>query len=495
MGDKGETEAFVRLATQNRLDRVSRPMRGKKGRFQEMEFPLPLDAGILRGPERFRIAFDAANIGMALLDLRGNFVEVNQKLTALFGRGREELQGLNFADLAVAERESPWAACLNEVTKSDTLQCVSEGRFLHKQGKAFFAEVSYGLALSDAGAPLCLVASFTDITERKRFEAALEQQASIDPLTGALNRMRMEERINLELLRSERHGHKLSLVLVDLDHFKLVNDTWGHAAGDLVLGGFGDIVRDCLRLTDFFGRWGGEEFLILLPDTGPSGADRVAERLRAAIEAFSFPGGIRVTASLGVAGRRPGESFAPLLARADKAMYRAKQSGRNRVAIDAEDLEWESVARPGVARKLELHWKHGYESGQPIIDAEHRQLFHTANLLMSSIAADQPMGTVIALVRSLVGEIEAHFDHEEQLLDAMRYPQAVAHAEKHSMLLGRAREMAARFEAAQVSSGDLVGFVVHDVIARHLLQEDRKFFPCIKKQGARPGQEKQRAGA
>lgn len=475
----------MRLASENRLDRVARPMRDKKGRFQGMEFPFPPGAGIPRDTDRFRIAFDAANIGMALLDLKGNFVEVNQKLAALFGRSREELHGLSFMDLAVGEGKSPWDERLNEVMKSDTLQSVSEGRFLHKQGKAFLAEVFYGLALSEAGGPLCLVASFTDITERKRFEATLEQQASIDPLTGALNRTRMEERINLELLRSERHGHKLSLLLADLDHFKAVNDTWGHAAGDLVLSSFGDIARYCLRLTDLLGRWGGEEFLILLPDTGPSGAERVAERLRGAIAEFSFPGGIRVTASLGVAGRRLGESFAPLLARADQAMYRAKQSGRNRVVIDAEDLECESMARPGAARKLELHWKHTYESGQPSIDSEHRQLFQTANQLMSAIAADQPMGTLIALVRSLVGEIEAHFDHEEQLLEAMRYPQAGAHAELHSMLLARARETAARFETAQTSSSDLVGFVVHDVIARHLLQEDRKFFAFIKKPGVR----------
>jgi diguanylate cyclase (GGDEF)-like protein/PAS domain S-box-containing protein len=301
---------------------------------------------ILDSPERFRVAFESANIGIALVDLKGNFIEVNQELSRLFGCAREELETLNIGDLAAPGDKVQSLECLGDILAGDTLRGVSEARFLNKKGRTLFVEVSYGLARSCTGIPLYFTVSFRDITERKRLEARLVQQASIDPLTGALNRMRIEERGRQELMRSDRYGHKLSLVLLDLDHFKLVNDTHGHAAGDLVLSAFGDIARSCLRLTDLLGRWGGEEFVILLPDTGPAGAGQVAERLRANLQSFCFPAGVRATASLGVASRRPGENLAGLIGRADGAMYRAKQDGRNRVVIDAVDLAVETVARP-----------------------------------------------------------------------------------------------------------------------------------------------------
>jgi diguanylate cyclase (GGDEF)-like protein/PAS domain S-box-containing protein len=345
----------VHLANQNRLDKVSRSIRDERGRSQGLGLRLQPVPAALDSPERFRLAFESANIGIALVDLKGNFIEVNQELCRIFACAREELESVNMADLAAPgdkAQSRDWRAAMLE---GNTLRAVSEGRFLNKKGRILFIEVSYGLARSRSGTPLYFTVSFRDITERKRLEAKLERQASVDPLTGALNRMRIEERGKLELMRSERHGHKLSVVLVDLDHFKLVNDTYGHAAGDLVLSGFGEIARACLRLTDLLGRWGGEEFVLLLPDTGPAGAGQVAERLRATLQDFRFPAGVRATASLGVAGHRPGETLAALIGRADGAMYRAKQAGRNRVLVDPEDLARESAARPQQFHPFQPH--------------------------------------------------------------------------------------------------------------------------------------------
>src|SRR5208337_1683677 len=133
--------------------------------------------------------------------------------------------------------------------------------------------------------------------------------ASTDPLTGAMNRIRIEERARFELMRSDRYGNKLSLLMIDLDHFKKVNDTYGHSAGDKVLKGFCDIARGLLRSIDILGRWGGEEFVALLPETSLAGAKIVAERLRSMIESSSFDNRIRVTASIGVACHREDEEF------------------------------------------------------------------------------------------------------------------------------------------------------------------------------------------
>jgi diguanylate cyclase (GGDEF)-like protein/PAS domain S-box-containing protein len=288
----------------------------------------------------FRFAFDCANIGMGLVDRDGRFFKVNPKLTEILGFTREDLEGKTIYSLSAPGDRSPTLECLRAMLETGASQAAFEDGFLDKDGKALLVEVSCGMARSASGKPMYFVVSFRDDTERNRLLSLLQQQASVDPLTGVLNRMRLEERGTVELTRSERHGRNFSMVLIDLDRFKRINDSHGHAAGDLVLIGFCDIAMQCLRTSDLLGRWGGEEFVILLPETSPGEALLVAERLRAAIEAFQFPNGIRVTASMGIAGRRPCEDFSSLTKRADAAMYRAKQAGRNRVAPDnAEQTE------------------------------------------------------------------------------------------------------------------------------------------------------------
>lgn len=175
-----------------------------------------------------------------------------------------------------------------------------------------------------------------DISERKALQAALEREATFDQLTGALNRRRIEQGLAREMERSKRHGDALSVALMDVDHFKEVNDRYGHDVGDQVLQQLIARCRDNLRTVDLIGRWGGEEFLIVLPSTGRKSAGQSAERLRAQI-AETAPGDPHgVTVSLGVACYRPGESLSALVKRADDALYRAKERGRNRV-------EWEQT--------------------------------------------------------------------------------------------------------------------------------------------------------
>jgi len=180
--------------------------------------------------------------------------------------------------------------------------------------------------------------------------------SDVDPLCGVLNRRGFYRSaghlVAAHTLAADRF---LAVTMVDLDLFKNVNDTHGHLAGDMVLNQMGKLLIDCSRRADFVIRWGGEEFVLLLPDTGPAGAGQVAERLRATLQDFRFPAGVRATASLGVAGHRPGETLAALIGRADGAMYRAKQAGRNRVLVDPEDLARESAARPQQFHPFQPH--------------------------------------------------------------------------------------------------------------------------------------------
>jgi len=160
--------------------------------------------------------------------------------------------------------------------------------------------------------------------------------ATTDPLTGLLNRRAMDGRLAEEEARALRDGSPLSVIALDVDFFKHVNDKYGHPMGDAVLRDLGRLLREATRLTDHSARMGGEEFLLVCPNTDLNGAAVLAEQLRSRFEAMDHQDGevrIRVTASFGVAAMEPdhGPDVARLLRRADRALYRAKEAGRNRV--------------------------------------------------------------------------------------------------------------------------------------------------------------------
>jgi diguanylate cyclase (GGDEF)-like protein len=162
----------------------------------------------------------------------------------------------------------------------------------------------------------------------------IEQIAVRDELTGLFNRRLLAEVMARESSRARRLARTYSVCLCDIDHFKSVNDSFGHAAGDAVLRHFALVAGGNLREVDVLGRYGGEEFLLVLPDTGRVGAAAVAERLRSNVEAAGFPGipaQRRITVTVGVVTSRPGEDMEDLLARADGALYQGKAAGRNRV--------------------------------------------------------------------------------------------------------------------------------------------------------------------
>jgi diguanylate cyclase (GGDEF)-like protein len=164
--------------------------------------------------------------------------------------------------------------------------------------------------------------------------------ADVDPLTGLGTRLYMEEALPRLLSECESRGFALSVLVIDLDHFKRVNDTLGHPVGDRVLAATAGVVLKSIRESDVGVRFGGEEFIVLLPGTALTEAGVVGERVRSAIAALdtaSIAPGIAITVSIGVAQRRAVETFAQLFERADQALYRAKKAGRDRVEIDRVD--------------------------------------------------------------------------------------------------------------------------------------------------------------
>ncbi|TWC22934.1 MULTISPECIES: GGDEF domain-containing protein [unclassified Pseudomonas] len=189
---------------------------------------------------------------------------------------------------------------------------------------------------------ICLVIyDVTDVaTNRHQLQAAnaqLQLLSSTDRLTGLYNRGHWEESLKAAYARHQRYGNNSSLVMFDIDHFKRVNDTYGHQAGDKVIEQVARLVREHVRDSDVAGRYGGEEFGVVLSDTDKAGARMFAERLRKAVEEMDVPYGdvvIRFTISLGVADlSRPSSSHAELIAWADEALYTSKKTGRNRVTV------------------------------------------------------------------------------------------------------------------------------------------------------------------
>ena len=183
---------------------------------------------------------------------------------------------------------------------------------------------------------MSLTTVVTDITSLKRVQEQLRFQASYDMLTGLINRRALEHRISDEVMRANRYGHSFSVFMIDIDLFKTINDTYGHKAGDRVLSDFAGILKESIRITDYAARYGGEEFVVILPETAMEKAVELGERLRLRVVAnpFFIKEGteLNISISIGVAAFPDhGRYWQELIEAADKAMYTAKKSGRNRV--------------------------------------------------------------------------------------------------------------------------------------------------------------------
>ena len=172
-----------------------------------------------------------------------------------------------------------------------------------------------------------------DITGRKVAEEELKRLATTDKLTGAYNRIKFQEIIDREIERVKRHNQPLSMIIFDIDHFKAVNDSYGHSAGDCALRTIADIVRENIRKIDYFVRWGGEEFMIISSETNLDDAYALAERIREIIENYTFEAVGKITVSFGVTEFKENDTENSFVKRADDAMYLAKRKGRNLVAV------------------------------------------------------------------------------------------------------------------------------------------------------------------
>ena len=293
--------------------------------------------------------------------------------------------------------------------------------------------------------------------------------ATEDSLTGIMNRRHMEQQIHVEIARAARHDSKLSLILFDLDHFKVVNDTYGHEKGDEALKRTARLASETVRSTDLIGRWGGEEFVVLLPETEMDGAMVVAEKIRQNLdestEQLYMP-----TASFGVVELHSGENFISLYSRADIAMYSAKHAGRNRVAAFVEG----AIAPKPVAR---IEWMVEWESGEVEIDRQHRRILEIGNEIISlSLSVISPRDKAGELLDTLMEDIRQHFDNEERVMANIHYNDYDIHRIEHQRLLDRALSMKRAYERGEEGLISFFVFILEEIVSGHVLNWDTGYF-------------------
>ncbi|MFY0407152.1 putative bifunctional diguanylate cyclase/phosphodiesterase [Solicola sp. PLA-1-18] len=287
--------------------------------------------------EQVEQLFREAPTGIAVCDLEGRVTRVNVALLEILGRSEADARSTTVMELGLLGDHRGTDA-LAQVTGSPSGRLLTEVRIDGTGRRPLDLSVSSVYLHDAAGEPSSVLFHVHDVSQRRRFEERLEHLASHDPLTGLANRRRFDDELEGHLRRCQRYGAQGAVMMMDLDHFKEVNDTLGHEAGDQLIVGVTAVLRETLRDSDVISRLGGDEFAILLPNANRDEAELVADRLVAAVRnhssSFDDALGRTVTASIGVVTiNEPDISAGELLSTVDLTMYDAKDAGRDCYAI------------------------------------------------------------------------------------------------------------------------------------------------------------------
>ena len=382
---------------------------------------------------------------------------------------------------------------------------VNEYQQYCKDGTVKDVEISTRLILNEKENTIDVLGVSRDISQRKSLEATLNREIEeksrlieklsakekelrrladelkaknellnsiikTDNMTGAHSRYYFDQRVHDEMKRSSRFALPLSIIFFDLDYFKTVNDQFGHDVGDEVLISIASITERFIRIPDLFARWGGEEFMILLPRTDLEEALRLAEELRILISQTSFSTAGKVTASFGVAQWESGEAFEHWFKRVDYALYRSKSNGRNR-ATAYRPTEGMPVA------SVRLEWRSEWESGNVLIDDQHKKLLALCDQLIDLSLSGHRREAILPALDALLAHVTLHFTEEEQIQRDVGFPEYAEHAQIHQALTEKALHVKQQFLRDELKATAFFAFLVDEIIMGHLLAEDVKFFP------------------
>ncbi|HYA88430.1 MAG TPA: diguanylate cyclase [Nitrospirota bacterium] len=317
---------------------------GIEGALRDITERKRMEEALRESEARLSNITDMIGEGLYVLDEEGRIQFINPEAEKLLGWSESELLGKEFYEVIHCEKADGTSVTTSQCSILKTIGTGgtyrSEDNLFMRRDGALFPVSIVATPLRKHGQIGGTVVVFQDITDRKRMEAELEmlneflvRQATTDPLTGISNRVKFTDALNMEIRRAGRFGSELTLIMFDVDHFKDINDTYGHQAGDKVLRTLTSLVAHSIRASDLFARWGGEEFMILILNTSVDKARVFAEKLRHMIDSRKFPGVGHVTCSFGVAQMEADDNDDRFTRRVDNALYRAKAKGRNRVEV------------------------------------------------------------------------------------------------------------------------------------------------------------------
>ncbi len=293
---------------------------------------------------RFKGAFSNAPIGMAIVSLDHRIVDANPSFCTMLGYEDDELEGKYFKDITYTEDIEASLEYHNKLVRKEIDHYSIEKRYIHKDKYLLWASISVSLTCDDEGIPLYGVVQIQDITKQREHADELNYLASHDPLTGLVNRREFEHRIERLLSTIKQDNSEHALCFMDLDQFKVVNDTCGHIAGDEMLRQLSSALTNAVRHRDTLARLGGDEFGVLVEHCSLNDAYRVATSLQKAIQDYQFSWqdrSFKVGVSVGLVPITLGTTnLTEILKQADTACYMAKDKGRNCIHVyHAEDLE------------------------------------------------------------------------------------------------------------------------------------------------------------
>lgn len=435
---------------------------------------------LLKNDKLFFSAFQFASIGMALVAPDGNWLMVNKALCDLIGYNEEELMELTFQDITHPDDLEQDLQYVNKILSGELETYQMEKRYFHKGGSTIYSLLSVSLVKDEKASPLFFISQIQDITDRKLLEKELVRQATEDMLTGISNRRRFYDLAEREILRGGRYNEPMVLLMMDIDYFKNINDTYGHSIGDEALRQITAICSSKLRSFDIFGRIGGEEFSILLIKTDAVIGHQIAERLRRSVENHILTtdkGVVRLTISIGgVAFSKNEHSLDYRLNQSDEALYRAKSTGRNRIVLVDTLTERDMQEKALHTGFIRLEWNKAYECGNKQIDEQHRNLFDRSNKLLTAMIDRQETAICQQYIEELICDVSDHFKAEEQIIEQSAYPNVEEHRHIHQTLTDTALAMAKRHKEGQLEITEVFDYLAIQVVSQHMLIEDRKFF-------------------
>lgn len=294
-----------------------------------------------RSEKQLRMIFNNAGIGIGIgvADENGILKPVNPSWVRISGYTREELLGKSILEFVSEEDKPELRRMIETICRLKRKRIVRHMRFINEDGSTDWEDITL-TAYENGNGEHTLVALMENINERKKLEEQLQFAATHDALTGLHNRAFLSERLKEYWQLSSRHQRPLTFCMADIDHFKRINDRFGHPAGDEALKRFAAILKQEARGSDVVGRYGGEEFAVILPETDMLGAIPCFERIRERIKVEQIRHGNNVftmTATFGLATLQPGWGVEDIIKKADQALYKGKAAGRDMVVAYRDD--------------------------------------------------------------------------------------------------------------------------------------------------------------